>query len=419
MSRTRYAPLARRQQTVRVGVRSHPALLLAGIVLVALNMRAALAALAPLLSEIGRSYRLSGTAGGLLTTLPVLFFGATAPLAPRLSRRWGLERVVLLALLVLAGGVLLRVLPGQGALFGGSVLVGVGIALLNVTVAGLVKRNFAARAAAMTGLYSTVMIFGATIAGAVSVPLEKVFGHGWQGSLGSWAALAALAAVVWLPQALRAPRVGEAGTAERNPLQEEDQEREQPRVRLWRAPLAWQLSTYMGVCSLLAYTFIAWFPTMLTDRGMSSGQAGLVFAFTNLVSLAGAFVVPLLAGRSRDQRGLVAAMIGCYAVGTAGLLAAPVSWAWLIALPLGFALGGAFALALAMIVLRAPNAAVTAELSGMSQLIGYLIAALGPVGVGALRGVTGGWTVPLALLLAVCAVGLSAGLGAARDVKLR
>jgi CP family cyanate transporter-like MFS transporter len=188
---------------------------------------------------------------------------------------------------------------------------------------------------------------------------------------------------------------------------------------LWRHPLAWQLAVYMGVMSLLSYTLIAWMPTILTDQGMARGTAGAVFAFCNLIQVGGAFVVPTLAGRMSSQRVLVALMVSCNVGGILGLVLAPVGGAWLWAVLLGIAQGGGFGLAMALIVLRSGGAAVASQLSGMSQMVGYFIAACGPVGFGALHQLTGGWTLPLVLLLACCGVALTAGLGAGRAHTLR
>ena len=387
----------------------HPTTALVGILLVSLNMRAALSAVSPLLTDVSGTYGLSTTAGGLLTTLPVLLMGITAPFVPKLVRRLGPERVVLCALGLLAAGVGLRVAPGIWALFGGSVVIGAAIALLNVTLPGLVKRDFPDRAATMTGVYSTAMIVGATLAAALSVPMEHAFG-GWRGSAASWAVLALVAGIAWLPQVRRpassAPRPQPAAPGARM-------------TGLWRHPLAWQLAVYMGVMSLLSYTLIAWMPTILTDQGMDRGTAGAVFAFCNLVQVAGAFLVPLMAGRMTSQRTLVVLMVGCNVAGITGLLLAPVGGAWLWAVLLGVAQGGGFGLAMALIVLRSGGATVASQLSGMSQMVGYFIAAAGPVGFGALHQVTGGWGLPLVLLLGCCGVALAAGLGAGRAHTLR
>ncbi|MBD0674082.1 CynX/NimT family MFS transporter [Streptomyces sp. CBMA156] len=396
---------------------AHPFLLLTGIVLVALNMRACLAAVSPMVGEIQRTFGLSATASGLITTVPVLFQGVGAPLTPRLTRRFGTERVVLGAVLVLGAGVLLRVLPSVAALYAGCVVIGVAIAVLNVSMPGLVKREFPDRAATMTGVYSTTMLVGATLAAGTSVPLEHALGGGWRASLGAWSLLALVAAVAWLPQVLRSrqerqeqqgrPGTTAAAAAAGKPI-----------VGIWKSPLAWQISLFMGISSLLVYTLVAWMPTILADHGMDRGQAGLVFAFSNLVQVAGAFLVPLMAGRMTSQRALAVTMAVLNGLGIALLLVAPVSAAWVSATILGVAQGGSLGLGLAFIVLRTRTAGGAAQLGGMSQAIGYLVAAVGPVGAGALHQLTGGWDATLLLMLVLVLVVGAAGWGAGRNRTL-
>ncbi|UNO40884.1 MFS transporter [Streptomyces sp. MST-110588] len=393
-------------------LRTHPALLLAGIVLASLNMRAALAGASPLVSEIGDHFRLTATTSSLVTTIPLVFMGLGSIAAPKLARRWGTEAVLFGALVLLCGGILLRVAPPVVALFAGCAVVGTAIALLNVLMPGLIKRDFPDRAASMTALYSTAMILGATVSAACAVPLENALG-GWQGSLASWALLAAVAALLWIPQVLITRRgTGHgvpAATAARGGGDG---------PRLSRSPLAWQVTLFMGSQSLIAYVMIAWMPVIFTDHGMSKTEAGLVFAFSTLVQMGGSFVVPMLAGRMRRQRLLAVCVIALMACGIGGLLAAPVAGAWLWAVLLGLGQGGALGLALTMMVLRSGDAHTAARLSGMAQTWGYLLAAVGPLALGAVHQATGGWTVPVVLLLAVCVGLVLLGLGAGRDRRI-
>ncbi|MFF8832124.1 CynX/NimT family MFS transporter [Streptomyces sp. NPDC015131] len=391
---------------------AHPVLLLTGIVLASLNMRAALASVSPLVGEISAALGLSSTATSLITSVPVLFLGAGSLAAPWLGRRLGTERVLLGALLLLAAGILVRVLPSVYALYGGGVLAGTAIALLNVLMPGLIKRDFPDRAASMTSVYTGSMIAGATVAAAASVPLERAFGGSWQGSLAFWSLLAAVAAVVWLPQVL----IARGRTGHEVPVASGAAAGHGRGV--WRSALAWQVTLFMGLQSLWTYVLIAWLPTIFTDQGMSRSTAGVVFAFNNLVQVAGAFLVPLLAGRMRSQRPLVALVTSLVAAGYTGLMVAPVAGAWLWAAVLGVGQGGAVGLALTLIVLRSGDAVTAARLSGMAQTVGYLLAAAGPLAAGAVHEATGGWTVPIALVLCACAVALGVGLLAARDRRV-
>ncbi|MGW7413235.1 CynX/NimT family MFS transporter [Streptomyces sp. NPDC054863] len=392
---------------------AHPVLLMVGIVLASLNMRAALASVSPLVGEISDSFGLSSTATSLVTSVPVLFLGVGAMIAPWLGRRFGTELVLFGALLLLGAGILVRVVPSTAALYGGGLLIGVAISLLNVLMPGLIKRDFPDRAASMTSVYTGSMIAGATVVAATSVPLEKAFGGSWEASLAFWSLLAAVAAVAWLPQVLisrgrtgHEVRVAPAAAAGAAPKS------------IWRSALAWQVTLFMGLQSLWSYVLIAWMPTIFTDHGMSRSTAGVIFAFNNLIQVAGAFAVPLLAGRMRSQRPLVALVASLVAAGYVGLMVAPVSGAWLWSAILGVGQGGAVGLALTLIVLRSGDAATAARLSGMAQTIGYLLAAVGPLAAGAVYQTTGSWTVPIALMLGVCAAALVVGLFAARDRKV-
>lgn len=393
-------------------LRAHPVLVLLGIVLASLNMRAALAGVSPLVSEIGDHFHLAATASSLVTTIPLVFMGLGSIAAPRLARRWGTETVLCGALVLLCGGILLRIAPPVVALFVGCAVVGTSIALLNVLMPGLIKRDFPEQAAGMTALYSTAMILGATVSAASAVPLENALG-GWQGSLASWALLAAVAALVWIPQAVLARRGTRHGQAAATPTHTTEDG-----PKLSRSPLAWQVTLFMGSQSLIAYVMIAWMPTIFTDHGMSKATAGLVFAFSTLVQMAGSFVVPMLAGRMRRQRLLAVAVTALMACGIVGLLVAPVAGAWVWAVLLGIGQGGALGLALTMMVLRSGDAHTAARLSGMAQTWGYLLAAAGPLVLGAVHQATHGWTVPIVLLLAVCAGLVLLGLGAGRDRRI-
>jgi CP family cyanate transporter-like MFS transporter len=385
---------------------AHPVVLLVGVVLASLNMRAALASMSPLVSEVSAHFGLSSTASSLVTSVPVLFLGLGGLIAPGLARRFGTELVLFCALVLLGVGILVRVLPSAAALYGGGLLAGTAIALLNVLMPGLIKRDFPDRPASMTSVYTGAMISGATLAAATSVPLEKAFGGSWQASLAIWSLLAGVAALAWLPQVIIARgRTGRESRVVAAPASGRS---------VWRSALAWQVTGFMALQSLWTYVLIAWLPTILTDHGMSRSTAGVVFAFNTLVQLAGAFGVPLLAGRMSSQRLLVVLVTGLVGAGYAGLLAAPAAYAWLWAALLGVGQGGGIGLALTLIVLRAGDAHTAARLSGMSQTVGYLVAAAGPFAAGALYQATGNWTAPLVVMLGVCLTALLVGLAAAR-----
>ena len=374
-------------------------LLVSSIVLVAANLRPALTSVAPLIGEIRADAGLSNGVAGLLTTLPILAFGVLSPVAPRLARRFGMELVLLASLLVLAAGILLRSAGFVAALFLGSTVLGAAIAVGNVLLPGLVKRDFPEHAGLMTSVYSTAIGVSATLAAGVSLPIAQ---HaGWRGSLALWAIPALVAAVVWVPR-LRDDRHDDSATY---------------RVgSLWRSSLAWQVTLFMGLQSLAYYVTLTWLPEILRADGMSASRAGWMLALAQAVAIVSMFLAPVIAGRRPSQRGVVVVAAALNGAGILGLMTASGSIVWIILLGLGQ--GACFSLALTFFALRAPDPEHSAALSGMAQSVGYLFAAFGPALFGVLRDATHAWKVPLALLLVVVVCLLISGLGAARDAQV-
>ena len=367
--------------------------------LTGLNLRIAVASIPPIVDELRSDLGLSATAAGLLTATPVLCFGVLAPVAPMLARRFGAERALLLALIPLFVGVLGRAVGSTFALFAGTLLAGAGVASANVLVPSVVKGRFGRRVGGITGVYVATLTGGAALAAGLTVPLERALG--WEAALALWAVPAAIAVVVLalavLPDRAAATGRGGGGGAR----------------QLLRNPLAWQVTLYMGLQSFVFYAALAWLPSILRDEGFSAETAGTLLALYALGGIPGALVVPVLATRMRDQRLLAAAVTFLEAVALLGLLVAPdAALAWVVLFALGQ--GGAISLALTLMVLRAPDPRRAAELSGMAQAIGYSIAALGPLAVGALHDWSGGWSLPLAALLVTTAPLLAAGVGAGR-----
>lgn len=362
-----------------------------------------MASVPPIIEELQRELDLSATAAGLLTALPVLCFGALAPLAPALARRLGAELVLVLALFPIVAGLAARAAGSTFALFAGTVMAGAGVAVANVAVPSLVKGRFDRATGLVTGLYVGALTGGAALAAGLTVPFQGAFG--WQVALAAWAIPAAVALVVVLSSLAREP----ASTARA----------EQGEIRaLLGDPLAWQVTLYMGLQSLVFYAGLTWLPSVLRDDGYSAAAAGTLLAVYALGGIPASLVVPSLATRMRDQRSLAAAITLLEAVALLGLLVAPgAAVVWVLLFALGQ--GGAIALALTLIVLRAPDSARAAELSGMAHAIGYALAAVGPLAVGALRDWTGGWDAPLAALLLATVPLLAAGVAAGRAVTVR
>lgn len=379
-----------------------PAMALAGILLVAVNLRAAITSLGALLDEVSVGLHLSGTVAGLVTTLPALSFAAFGALTPWLTRRFTPARVLVGAMAALAIGEVLRAVTGSAVLFVGlSALALAGIAVANVLLPVLVKTYFPGRAGLITGVYTMTLIAGTSAAAAASVPIAEAFGS-WRAGLGVWAVIAVVAMLPWLRAGLRRTPPGT-----RTAVAAAD------RVRPARTRLGWAMAVYFGAQSLSGYATMGWLAQIFRDAAYSPTTAGLLLAGVTAVGVPIALLMPALAGRVSDLRGLVILMSVAMVASYVGLATAPHGGAivWVVLLAIG---QGAFPLALAMIGMRARTPQGTVALSAFAQSTGYLIAALGPFVVGVLYEATGGWSIPMVFLIAAAVVQGVVGVFAAK-----
>ncbi|MXN44980.1 MFS transporter [Shinella kummerowiae] len=367
-------------------------LLGASLVLIAFNLRPVFSSASALLPEIRDVLGLSATGASLLTTLPVVCLGLFSPLAPRLAQRIGTERTLLVVILVVALGTALRGLSSVPLLFLGTALAGAAIAVGNVLLPGLVKRDFPDKAALMTGCYTMALCAGAASAAGLTLPFEHAVGGSLDGALAIWALPAFLVGLLWLPQVL-----GGRLQAKRTGFRVEG---------LWRDRLAWQVTLFMGLQSALAYCVFGWLVPILRERGLDGVTAGAIVSVSVMVQAGACLVAPHIAVRGKDQRLINVVLCGFAVVALLGLLFAPLWSVWIWAVLQGIGQGGLIAVAMTVIVLRTRDPHVAAHLSGMAQCVGYLLAAIGPLVVGLIRGWTGSfaWSAVLFVLL---------GLGAA------
>ncbi|RZQ60151.1 CynX/NimT family MFS transporter [Amycolatopsis suaedae] len=378
--------------------RSGRVLLVWALLVVAANLRPALTGVGPVLDRVQAELGLTPAVAGLLNTLPLLAFAVVSPAVPWLAARWGPERLLTAALVVLTLGIGLRWV----ALFAGTVLIGAGIAVGNVLLPSLIKRDFPTRIGLLTSAYATVMGGVAAVASGVAVPVSEVAPGGWHTALGCWIVLALVAVALWLPRS-RAPRAPGTVRGHRLP---------------WGSGLAWAVTAFMGLQSLGFYVAVTWLPTVFQDSGVSAAAAGwLLFLFQAVAVLTSLAVAPALR-RARDQRGVATVCSAVVLAGYAGLLAVP-EWALLWSVVLGLGGGACLVLALAFLSLRAPDPAAAGALSAMAQSVGYLLAAAGPVLFGLLHTAGSGWTAPIVLMCVTAAGQLVVGLVAGRGTVTR
>lgn len=362
-------------------------ILVALVFLVSINLRPALTSVGPLLPQIGRDTGLGEPMQGLFASVPLLMFAAISPLVHLISKRVGMERAILLALIALAGGILVRSFAGSGGLWAGTVVLGAAIAVGNVLVPTLIKRDYSSHISRATGIYSAVITLAAAVGAALAVPLAGPLG--WRGSLALWAIPAVVIAVLWLPRTRSSDRITDPRDATMAVA-----------TSVWRRPTAWLLTAFMGLQSSTFYVLTAWLPTIEIAGGRSEYQAGLHLFAYQFVGIFSAVAIPRLMRRPDSQVGAAVTASVPMLVGVLGLLVLPgLGLLWAVVAGLGS--GAAVAVALSLISLRGRTDHDTTQLSGMAQSFGYLLAAVGPIVAGYLAQQTGSWSAALAMLVAL------------------
>jgi CP family cyanate transporter-like MFS transporter len=377
--------------------------LLLAIFMVALNLRGAVTCVGPLLSQIQSALGLSATAAGLLASLPIFAFACISPYAAAFARLIGIELAIFLSLLLFIAGLGIRYIPGTGFLYCGTVLIGIGIAVSNVLLPGLLRREFPQRLALVTAMFTMAMVLAGSLGSGLAIPLASW--GGWRISLLAWALPALLALLVWIPHLKH----------NRSAMPQPAKAREIP---MWSNALAWQVSLFMACQSTAFYVLIAWLPRMLNDlEGISAAQAGWILFIYQLFVLLSVVITPVFIHRLKDQSGIAVVCSLLILIGFSGLLLAThYAMMWMILMGLGA--GDSLVLAMTLLGLRVSSASQSVSLSGMAQSIGYTMAALTPVLIGYLYDHTHRWSVPLLLMLGVGLLQMGVGYLAGRPLTV-
>ena len=397
------------------------ALVLAGIVLSALNLRTAVTSITPLLDELGGVFGFGATMAGVLGMLPSAAFAVFGVATPAIAHRIGLERTALLSMALAALGLVLRSLAGgTGGLLSGSIVALAGMGMGNVVLPPLVKRYFADRVGTLSTLYITVLQLGTILPALVAVPVAAAVG--WRISMGAWALVAVAAALPWIGVLwIERRKTSDLARCRAAAVAAGDEAPElaapAPRGRVWRTSLGWGMALMFGMTSLAVYSMFTWLPKILTEAGATPAFGGTMLALYSALGLAGAVTIPALAVRVPNPFPLVLACAACHFAGFAGLLwapmAAPLLWVPLVGLG-----PSTFPLALTLINLRTRTPAGSASLSGFMQGVGYAVACLGPLLFGVLHEATGGWEWPFTMLATSVVLMVAGGWQACRQRML-
>lgn len=389
-------------------VSGRSALMVIGILLIGANLRAPFTGVPPILSFIQEDLGLNALQAGALTALPLIAFATVSPLASLLTLRLGLERALLAGMLAILAGIVCRSAPLATCLYLGTALIGAGIAVGNVLLPSLIKREFPARVAPITAAYVVTMGATGAVVSATSIPLMRALGGQWATGLTVVAVLPIAALFLWLPHVKR-----------KQPL-----ELEKRAValtdgrRIWRSALAWQVTLFMGLNSFLFYVMIAWIPSILVADGYTAAEAGTLHGVLQLATGVPGLFLGAIIQRLRDQKALATVISLTTLLGLVGLVFFPAA-AMLSVSMLGLGIGSAVLLSLVFMGLRTPSAHSAAVLSGMAQSVGYTFAALGSLCIGTLHDMFQSWAAPLFLCMALALVMAVSGYLAGRSVQIQ
>ena len=405
------------------------------VVVFGLSLRLLFGSTSALTSDIAEFYSANSTSMALLTTGPVICLGVFAATARYFVRRVPVTHVLVVCLSLVAVGTAVRAVPSWPILVVGTLVAAAGIAVANVlgpVFVRLVVREWSLserprgrewsstgepdaaagrRPGLLTGVLTAVISASAGVASGVSVPLAEAFDGGWRIVLGLWSIPVVLAAgsmAVFGRTLSRGLSVAGSATV--------PDDAPRSRTGVLTSPVAWSLTAFMGLQSLMAYSMIAWLPTIFRDRGVDARDAGLLLTALSVSSVLTALTVPSLATRLGNQSALAVAVTLPTCVGLLGIVSSADSWALVWAVLLGLGQGGQLSLAMTLMNLRAANARDAASLSSMAQTVGYVLAAAGPLVCGAVHSATQRWEPSIVFLLLVTIPMAAAGAVAGRRV---
>lgn len=375
-------------------------LIILGIIFISFNLRAPITAVGSVVDMIKSQYNLSSGMAGFITTLPLIAFAVVSPFVSKISQKFGYGKTMGLGLLFILAGEIVRSYTNSVGLFIGTALLGIGIAIGNVLIPSIIKLKFSQRVGMMTSIYTSCMCIFAAVGAGISVPLAKGLDLGWKNSLASWFILTVVTLVIWIPQ-LKADKANNKNISVS----------QEKYTSIWKSSTAWWVTLFMGTQSLLFYSLVAWLPTIITSKGLTSGFAGTMALTFQLIAIPATLIIPILCDKFKSQRGLAVVTCIIYISGMLLFLTGKSSVAIVFAvLLMSLGMGGSISLSIAFISLRSPNALRASQLSGMSQSAGYLLAAVGPILMGTIFDITESWSIPiiifavLIIFLAFCGI---------------
>jgi len=368
-------------------------LLLLVIIFVGASLRSPISSIGPLVPFFTEDLDINNTTVGLLNTLPLIAFAFFSPFIPKIARKYGMEIPLMIAMVFLTVGILIRGMDGTFMLFFGTAIIGMAIAVGNVLSPGLIKSTFPFKVGIMTGLYTFSMNIVSALSAGLSVSVATSPEFDWRTALAMWGIFPLVGVVVLI---LRMPRTLEERKKTFKNIDDK------PSQSLWHSKLAWAVTFYMGLQSLIPYTLFAWLPAMLIEKGFTQTTAGWLMTIYQLGVLPTTFIAPVIAYKFAGQKilGMTSGLM--WSVGLIGIFLMPEHWMIIpFLIVTGVGAGTTFSLAMMFFVLRTNTVEQSAQLSGMAQSVGYILAATGPLFLGMIAEYTGTWNIPLIILIGV------------------
>ena len=374
-------------------------LIVLGIIFISFNLRAPITAVGSLVEMIKAEYMMSNATAGFITTLPLIAFSLVSPFVAGISHKLGYGKTMGLGLILILIGEVVRSYTNLTGLFIGTAFLGVGIAIGNVLIPGIIKLKFPDRVGLITSFYTSSMLIFAAVGAGISVPLASELNLGWRSALASWFFLTSVTFIIWSPQ------LKVKGNRSSSKIHPANLDNKLSSGSVWRSPIAWSVTLFMGIQSFVFYSLVAWLPTIIISKGMTATFAGTMALTYQLTGIPTALIIPLFCDRFKNQRGLVFITFFLYISGMTLLLISQTQVSILISvLLMSLAMGGSISLSIAFISMRSPNSKRAAELSGMAQTAGYLLAAVGPILMGMIYDLFENWSFPIMIFIGLIVI---------------
>ena len=386
----------------------HTIIPLIAVILASFNLRPVITSVSPLLGTIRESLQMSAATASLLTSLAVLCMGLFAPFAIKLANRWSIERAIAYSLILIGLATAARFFAYSAwVMLLTALLSGIGIAIVGPLLSGYIKQKFT-NPSRVVGIYSLALVVGASLGSGLSIPLSTLF-HTWQAAAASWAILAVIAVFFWWKPIDKkpVPTTSDISSAENNLKQ------------LLTNQKAWLLTGFFGLMAFMFYTIMAWLPPIAEDMGYSKQEAGIMLTLLTVAQMPATFLVPILNNRFQHR---AVWLVGCSMLELAGLLMLLFAInPWLSSILIGIGAGGLFSLGLTLPIDEAKNIKEASILAAMTQSVGFVFAALGPLFVGLIRDFTGSFTAAIigmmVIVIAMILIQIKIGNQRAKDTS--